>query len=244
MAPDSGGDGDSDDSPDAESPPDTESPADAESPPDTERPTDPDVPPPGVPTDRLADWTRTEATVERLYGVEGADVRGHTLVYEDRRLREGVRDATDGSLDQSWRFFFATRLRFRPPLAPGAHVAILPTVRSEATRSLLRALEDRGVDTVERGRRERVRTDSGKRVRLRQVTGEIPRPDASAGSDEPVPIEGWVGVWYDGDLLVAGGAYPRTSLARAFDVDDERLSLSSSTARDDLLELLQSVSGD
>jgi len=218
MVPDSGGDSNGDD--------------------------DPDVPPPDVPTDRLADWTRTEATVERLFGVEGADVRGHTLVYEDRRLREGVRDATDGALDQSWRFFFATRLRFRPPLAPGASAAILPTVGSEAVRAFRRDLQDRGVDAVERGRRERVRTDSGKRTRLRQVTGDIPRTDAANGDTEPVPIEGWVGVWYDGDFLVAGGAYPRTSLARAFDVDDERLSLSSSAARDELLALVQAVGGE
>ena len=199
-----------------------------------------DVPPPGLPADRLADWERTEASVDRLFGVEGADVRGHTLVYEDRRLREGVRDATDGGLDQAWRFFFATRLRFRPTLSPGAHVAILATVRSEAVRSFCSDLEDRGVRDVERGRSERMRTESGKRVRLRQVTGEVPRPDPGE-SDDAVPVEGWVGVWYDGDFLVAGGAYPRTSLASAFDVDDDRLALTASAARDDLLELVRSV---
>jgi hypothetical protein len=208
---------------------------------DGEVPTDPDVPPPDVPTDRLADWARTGATVERLYGVEGADVRGHTIVYEDRLLRDGVRDATDGALDQSWRFFFATRLRFRPPLSPGAHVALLPMVRSEAVRTYLHDLEDRGVEAVERGRRERVRTDGGERVRLRQVTGEIPRPDTAGESVEPVPVEGWVGAWYDSDFFVAGGAYPRTSLARAFDADDDRLSVSSSAARDELLALIRGV---
>jgi hypothetical protein len=203
-----------------------------------------DVPPPGLPADRLADWERTEASVERLFGVEGADVRGHTLVYEDRRLREGVRDATDSALDQAWRFFFATRLRFRPPLSPGAHVAILATVRAEAVRSFCSDLEDRGVRDVERGRSERMRTGSGKRVRLRQVTGEVTRPDpdeSDGGTDDVVPVEGWVGVWYDGDFFVAGGAYPRTSLAATFDVDDDRLALAPSTARDDLLELVRSV---
>jgi len=232
MVTDSGDDADTDDAGGSE---------DAELPDDVETPTDPDVPPPNVPADRLADWTRTEATVERLYGVEGADVRGHTLLYEDRRLREGVRDATDGALDQSWRFFFATRLRFRPPLSPGAHVAVLPMVRSEAVRRFLGDLEDRGVEAVERGRRERVRTDSSKRVRLRQVTGEVPRPDRAGEPGDPVPVEGWVGVWYDGDLFVAGGAYPRTSLARTFGVDDERLALSLSAARDELLELVRTV---
>ncbi|MEF8851021.1 MAG: hypothetical protein V5A28_01195 [Haloarculaceae archaeon] len=203
-------------------------------------PGDPDVPPPPVPTDRLTDWERTEATVDRLFGVEGADVRGHTVVYEDRRLREAVRHAT--GLDRSWRFFFATRLGFRPPLAPGTHVVILPTVRSEAVRSFCRDLEDRGVGDVERGRTERVRTGSGKRVRLRQVTGTVPWPEpVDGGFEDPVRVEGWVGIWYDGDFFVAGGAYPRTSLARALDAGDDRLALSPSAARDELLELVRGV---
>ena len=203
-----------------------------------------DVPPPGVPADQLSDWERTEAGVERLFGVDGADVRGHTVVYEDRRLREGVRDATGGALDQAWRFFFATRLRFRPPLTPGAHVAILPTVRTEAVRSFCSDLEGRGVRDVDRGRSERVRTESGKRVRLRQVTGEVPRPDPESSdceSGDAVPVEGWVGVWYDSDFFVAGGAYPRTSLASAFDVDDDRFALTASAARNELLELVRAV---
>ncbi|PSP73123.1 hypothetical protein BRC70_03385 [Halobacteriales archaeon QH_6_68_27] len=193
---------------------------------DGDAPADPDVPPPPVPSDRLDDWERTDATVDRLYGVDGADVRGHTLVYEDRRLRAGVRDATGGALDQSWRFFFATRLGFRPPLAPGVEPTLVPMVRPE-----------------------RVRTEKGKRVHFRQVTGEIPLPGPDQGPDsaaispaaDAVPVEGWVGVWYDEAVLVAGGAYPRTALVRAFDADDERLSLSPSAAREELLALVRAI---
>ncbi|PSP51911.1 hypothetical protein BRC67_06435 [Halobacteriales archaeon QH_3_68_24] len=216
---------------------------------DGDAPADPDVPPPPVPSDRLDDWERTDATVAQLYGVDGADVRGHTLVYEDRRLRAGVRDATGGALDQSWRFFFATRLGFRPPLAPGVEPTLVPMVRPEAVRRFRADLEDRGVEDVESGRRERVRTEKGKRVHFRQVTGEIPLPGLDQGPDsaaispaaDAVPVEGWVGVWYDEAVLVAGGAYPRTALARTFGVDDERLSLSPSAARDELLALVRAV---
>ena len=122
-------------------------------------------------------------------------------------------------------------------------------VRPEAVRRFRADLEDRGGENVERGRRERVRTEKGKRVRLRQVTGEIPLPGSDQGPDsaaispaaDAVPVEGWVGVWYDEAVLVAGGAYPRTALVRAFDADDERLSLSPSAARDELLALVRAV---
>jgi len=201
------------------------------------------VAPPPVPGDALAGWDRTEASVERLYGVEGADVRGHTHVYEDRDLRAAVREVTGGALDQSWRFFFATRLAFRPPLAPGVQpTMLLPIVRSEAVTSFVEDLRGRGVVDVERGRRERTRTESGERVRLRQVTGEVPI-DAAADADgsDAVPVEGWVGVWHDGDILVAGGAYPRTSLARALGVTDDRLDAEPSAYREELLALLAGV---
>jgi len=142
-----------------------------------------DVPPPAVPTDRLDGWERTEASVERLYGVAGADVRGHTLVYEDRRPRVAVRDVTGGVVDHTWRFFFATRLRFRPPLSPGAASLVLPMVRREATRSFCSDLRDRGVEDVEPGRHERFRTEGSERLRLRQVTGTVSVPGGTVPVD-------------------------------------------------------------
>ena len=174
------------------------------------------VPAPPVPEARLADdWERVEDTTETLFGVDGADVRGHTLVYEDTDLREAVRAATDDAVDQSWRFVFATRLVFRPPLAPGIGAAmVLPTVKREAVGRFAADLEARGVADVERGRRERTRTEDGSRVTLRQVTGEVRLPEG-----DTVPVEGWVGAWTDGDIHLAGGAYPRTPLADAFDAD-------------------------
>jgi hypothetical protein len=171
-----------------------------------------DVPPPRVPSEDVDGWDRVETSVERLFGVDGADVRGHTVVYEDRQLRRAAREAAGGCADRTWRFVFATRLDFRPPLPPGAEPVILPAVRQRATRAFRDDLRDRGVAAVEVGRRERLRTDSGERRRIRQVTGSV---RTSAGT---VPVEGWVGV-SDGDgLHVAGGAYPGRSLADALDV--------------------------
>jgi hypothetical protein len=171
-----------------------------------------EVPPPRVPSEYVDGWERVESSVERLFGVEGADVRGHTVVYEDRTLRTAVREAAGGCVDRTWRFVFATRLGFRPPLPPGARPVILPAVRRQATHAFRDDLRDRGVAPVEVGRRDRVRTDSGERRRVRQVTGSV---TTSAGT---VPVEGWVGV-SDGDgLHVAGGAYPGRSLADVLDV--------------------------
>ncbi|WP_235853639.1 hypothetical protein [Halosimplex salinum] len=170
-------------------------------------------------------------------------MRGRTLLYEDTDLRAAVRAATDGAVDLSWRFVFATGLAFRPPLAPGIGPAmILPSVRSEAVRRFADDLRARGVVDVERGRRERVRTETGGRRRLRQVTGEVALDDR-----ESVPVEGWVGVWSDGDITVGGGAYPRVSLAdrlgvEADDSDDHApLHCSPSDYRDALLDILRAV---
>ncbi|QLH81837.1 hypothetical protein [Halosimplex pelagicum] len=202
-------------------------------------PDDSDVPAPAVPVDRLdGTWERVEDATETLFGVEGADVRGHTVVYEDTDLRAAVREATDPSLDQSWRFFFATRLAFRPPLAPGIGPAmVLPSVKTEAVRRFADDLADRGVVGVERGRRERTRTEDRSRVTLRQVTGEVPLPDG-----DPVPVEGWVGAWADGDIRLAGGAYPRSSLADRFPgAEGQVLDGSAADYRDELFDLVRAT---
>ncbi|WP_436909331.1 hypothetical protein [Halosimplex marinum] len=198
-----------------------------------------DVPAPAVPLDRLGGaWERVEDTTETLFGVEGADVRGHTVVYEDAALRAAVREATGGAVDQSWRFFFATRLAFRPPLAPRVGPAmVLPSVKTEAVRRFADDLESRGVVGVERGRRERIRTEDRSRVALRQVTGELALPDG-----DPVPVEGWVGAWADGDIRLAGGACPRSSLADRFPgAEDPALDGSVDDYREELFDLVRAT---
>ena len=212
----------------------------------------PDVPAPTVRTDRLGDgWERVTTSVERLFDAGGAAVLGHTLVFEDTALRAAVRDTTDNAIDQSWRFFFATRLRFRPSLAPGLGLAVvLPTVRSEAVRSFVADLQDRAIDDVERGRRERVRTANGKRVRLRQVRGRVALADAAAAADaaavpdRAVPVEGWVGAWVDGAIHLAGGAYPTTRLDAVFGVDDAPLARSREQYRTAFFDLVGAVGAD
>jgi hypothetical protein len=190
------------------------------------------------------EWERVEASVERLFGVDGADIRGHTVVYDDDRLRRAVERTTGGRLDQSWRFFFATRLQFRPPLPPGIGPAMVkPMVQNEGVRAFVDRLEGRGVTGVERGRTERVRTERG-RVRFRQVTGELA---VDTGS---VPVEGWVGVSARGDLQLTGGAYPTTPLSsvldgeRVADLDADlvaALDRSGSAHRGALFDLLKAV---
>ncbi|QLH79987.1 hypothetical protein HZS55_11270 [Halosimplex rubrum] len=197
------------------------------------------MPAPPVPVDRLdGAWERVEDATETLFGVEGADVRGHTVVYENTALRAAVREATDDAVDQSRRFFFATRLAFRPPLAPGIGSAmVLPSVKTEALRRFADDLTERGVDAVERGRRERIRTEDRSRITLRQVTGEVALPEGA-----PVPVEGWVGAWADGDIRLAGGAYPRSSLADRFpDLDDPALDGSSDDYREELFDLVRAT---
>jgi hypothetical protein len=108
-----------------------------------------------------------------------------------------------------WRFFFATALSFRPPLAPGVGTAsVLPMVTTEAKRQFASELEARGFAAVERGTGQRMRTDVGDRVRLTKYTADLPVSTAD-GTDIELGIEGWLGVWSaGGSVRIAGGAYP------------------------------------
>lgn len=191
--------------------------------------------PPELPERLLSDggWSLLEQREETLARLPTARVEGVTHVYEDDALRERVADAT--GVDRTWRFCFATRVVFSPPLAPGVGTAMVrPMVASEARTAFVDDLEARGFVDVRRGRSERVRSEAGERIRLRSYRGRLPVEGETLG------VEGWLGVWsVDGEFRIAGGAYP-TDLggfaSDAVDVPDR------TRCRDELLRFVRSVS--
>ncbi|QIO22310.1 hypothetical protein [Haloarcula sp. JP-L23] len=195
---------------------------------------------PDVPADHLREegWELTDESVETVFKLPTASVVGATKLYDDVRTRAAAEAAA--GVDYQWRFFFATALTFRPPLTPGIGPAmILPTVRSEANSTFADELRDRGFEDVERGRRERIRTDSGARARLRTYTASMPLPE----TDATLSITGWVGVWHGDGFRIAAGAYPDDAIGELLGVDDppERLRRRPSEYRDDLLSLIRAV---
>lgn len=159
---------------------------------------------PERPTLSLAgDWRELDVHEGVLFSLPTIRVRGHTVVLEDAELRESVRAATGGAVDQPVRFAFATHLAFDPPLSPGVGVAsALPMVRDAAEREFAGDLRERGFERVSRGRRDRTRAEDGTRIALRQYDAVAPVDDGHAD------CEGWLGVWHrGGDVSLAGGAY-------------------------------------
>jgi hypothetical protein len=175
------------------------------------------------------DWRELNDEESVVFSLPTMRVRGHTVVYEDASLREAVREATDGVVDQPVRFAFATHLAFEPPLSPGVGVAsVFPTVRESAEREFATDLRDRGFEQVSRERRDRTRTEDGVRVALRQYEAIVP----VNGSD--VDCEGWLGVWHaDGDVSLAGGAYVTQTV--------EGVSVEPGRYRKELINTIQSI---
>lgn len=195
----------------------------------------PDRPrPPEVPERLLSagGWRLLEEREETLATLPAGRVVGATRVYEDGPLRERVAEAT--GVDRTWRFVFATRVAFSPPLPPGVGAAMVrPMVAGEARRAFVDDLRERGVVDVERDRSERVRTRAGDRVRLRSYRGRLPVEEAT------LSVEGWLGVRSaDGTFRVTGGAYP-TDLASfvggAASVPDGR------TCREDVVAFVRAI---
>nr|WP_206042330.1 hypothetical protein [Haloarcula argentinensis] len=183
-------------------------------------------------------WELVDESVETVFELPTARVEGATKVYDAAETREAVRDAV--GLDHQWRFFFATALSFTPPLALGIGPAmILPTVRSEAQSAFADELADRGFESIERGRQERVRVDSGDRARLRTYSAELDLEPV----DATLSITGWVGVWHGDGFRIAAGAYPDRSLATLLNVENppEPLRRTPSDYRTELLALIRAV---
>jgi len=200
----------------------------------------PDAAFPVVPESRLArgGWELIDERVETVFELKRAAVTGATTLYDDVRTREAAQSAAD--VDRQWRFFFATALTFRPPLAPGiGPLVILPTVRSEAGSAFASELRDRGFEDVSRGRKERVRTDGGDKLHLRSYTAQLPL--ASLGTT--LSVTGWVGVWHADGFRIAAGAYPDRPVGELIGVEDPDGPLSRSPAayREELLDLIRAV---
>lgn len=206
-------------------------------------------------------WERHATSEGAVFRAPGAAVIGHTILYDDRRLREALAavnsvdltrhrggDAAERLVDTDddgfWRFFFATSLSFQPPLAPGIGPAsMLPTVTSEAQRSFAADFRARGFESVRRGRSQRVRTTSGARARLRKYTATLPLRDIESEADS-LDVEGWLAVWvHRGSFRVAGGAYPTAGLDELLATlsPGERPPTDPNSFRNELVDLIRAV---
>jgi hypothetical protein len=181
-------------------------------------------------------WALIDDREELRFELPTMRVLARTLVYADESLRERVREAT--GVDHTWRFFFATRLAFDPPLPPiTGNASVYGSVRSESRDAFVADLHERGVEGIERGRTERTRTETGDRLSLTRYRGRY-RLD---GEDGPVrvPVSGLLGVWTtDGDFRLAGGCYPDGSLAATLDGAPET---DPNRFRNDLVDLVRAV---
>jgi hypothetical protein len=202
-----------------------------------------DEPLPAVPEARLDGWKRTEAFSETVFELSAVSVEGHTVVYEDDQRRTAVRDATDGALDRMWRFFFATRLDFSPPLPPGVGpAAVFSTVASKAGDQFVDILRDRGFAAVSEGRRERIRVETGDRARLRRYNAEVTVDGVPGEGTVTLPTAGLLAVWtVDSEFRLAGGAYPARPLAEVLGLSSGIADADPDEDRDDLLGLIRAV---
>jgi len=214
---------------------------------------------PAVPHDRLLaeGWELRSKTEETVFRLPAASVVGYTLLYEDAGLR-GAIEATDAveppagadadhlvtaDGDGTWRFFFATRLSFQPPLAPGIGPASLrPTVASQAKRTFADDLESRGFEAVESGRSQRFRAESGDRGRLRKFTAHLPLGGGESTPDR-IDVEGWLAVWTtEGSFRIAGGAYPVSGVEALLGSASDAPPTDPGAFREELLDAIRAVS--
>lgn len=156
--------------------------------------------PPVVPEERLDGWERVSATTERPFEVGPVSVTARTVRYEppDRAAPRP--------------FFFASRLRIRPDVAPNR--ALTRLVERGARDGFRGTLADRGIEGLEHlGDREIVVDDRTAST----ATCSTFRGRSDVDGETP-PVEALLAVWEAGEYLLAGGAYPLVGTA----ADDRR----------------------
>ncbi|CCQ32567.1 hypothetical protein HLRTI_000153 [Halorhabdus tiamatea SARL4B] len=193
---------------------------------------------PRVPLESLESggWSLRDTRIEVRARLAGVVARAHELRFEDDQLREQIRSA--GGPDHLWRLFYATRLTFSPSLPPGIGPAMaLPKVRSAAREEFADQLRDEGLVDVEAGDDDRIEVATGTRAKRTHFEAALP-VETPAGEIE-IPMEGWIAIWHDEAILLAGGLHPTrlTDVLEEIDVEFD-----PATSREELRTLLQHVS--
>lgn len=192
---------------------------------------------PRVPLEALESggWTLRDTRIEIRARVAGVVARAHELRFEDDRLREQIRSA--GGPDHLWRLFYATRLTFSPSLPPGIGPAMaLPKVRSAAREEFADQLRDEGLIDVEAGEDDRIEVATGTRAKRTHFEAALP-VETAAGEIE-VPMEGWIAIWHDEAILLAGGLHPKRL---SDELTGSAVEFDPTTSRDELQRLIRQV---
>ena len=200
--------------------------------------TDADEQYPSVPRTELdaGGWSLRDRREEVRAEVAGFTVRAFERRYEDERLREQVQTA--GGPDHLWRLFYAARLTFTPPLPPAFGPAMaLPKVRSAAREEFAEQLADEGLTAIEQGDDERIEVQSGTQAKLTRYDAAL--PVETDDGEHTIPMEGWIGIWHDDAMLLAGGLYPNEPLSDGLDIAE--LEHDPDTSREELRSLIRQV---
>jgi hypothetical protein len=199
-----------------------------------------EVPRPAVPSERLAGWRETDATIEKAFSTPIVTVYTHTVVFEETEARERIRAQT--GCDHPWQFFFVSRIRLDPRREPNAMLTQL--VRRKAAAGFTDRLADRGIEQV--AERDRRNQSIGEATGQIVTYGGLVRRSIQADDNRStellaVPITAVVGIWAAaGDYHVAGGGVPAGSpdSGPSAVVDAVTETIDPTAARETLLDLI------
>lgn len=187
------------------------------------------VQPPAVPADLLEaggwreDETESGEVFTQEYAAGTVTARGHTIRYQDEALRREIAEKTLGAVTDQLSVFFATRIEFDPdlddlPLGIGRDEVLARTKRS-AKQDFETEMEADGLTEIEVLGESTLAVDSGQEADLVRYGAIYPVDDfgftVTGGETislegEPVPVRGWLAVWYDEDAestLVSGAVH-------------------------------------
>jgi hypothetical protein len=184
-----------------------------------------DVPPPPLPTDRIADagYVQTGDETEVGFRSPVVTVRTRTQIFEDDRLRERL---PGRGVERTVRAVFGTRLAFSPPFsrAPVSPQSVVGLAARRARSEFVTDLGRSGLRDVSVAETRRLRWGSVE-GRLFDIRADYPLDPGNvlddgtdAGGSDVVHLRTQVlaGIrpWRD-TFVMAGVAYPRESVAAA-----------------------------
>lgn len=159
---------------------------------------------------------------EYLAGTISVSANQHTVIYEDKQLRNTVQERTLGNLDTALKTFFATRVDINPdlnslPLGIGVS-EVVDNARDNAKTSFEKQLKNAGLTNISETGTSELQVDTGETAELIRYSASyqynsipvaVPEADDIVISSGQLLVSGLLAIWpHKESVLIAGGAFP------------------------------------
>ena len=179
-------------------------------------------------------WTKIAERANKMFSTEvlgllEIEAYSHTLIFEDSRLREKLKEGTMGNFNSTVMSFFATRVELNPDLdeLPIGNQKAISRSSVKAKSQFKAQLKNQGLSNIQKSGTDSLTVETGEVADVTNYTAEyrfpsmsVPLPTGETVEIESgsIDVEGKLAIWQNEQyIIISGGGYPAENFSRQFE---------------------------